>query len=95
MDRKKDVSAGMQLALYQAGPPARRLLKKHIRKKVKQSVSGLIRKPELQTSVRFADRMNLANKVYRKKGKQVKNQKKLIKILARLLKYALREKRYS
>ncbi|MBQ9063492.1 MAG: hypothetical protein IJ121_11835 [Eubacterium sp.] len=100
MNRKKYISAGIQLALHQAGGPARRLLKKHIRKKMKQSVSGLIRKPGLQTSVRFADGrrilagINAAGVKSRRRIKP-KKQKLRTKALVRILKYAMRETRYS
>ncbi|MBQ2626287.1 MAG: hypothetical protein IJG17_00775 [Eubacterium sp.] len=95
MSRKKYIAAGLQLALYQAGGQTRRLLKKHLRNKMKQSVSGLFRKPRLQVKTGFSGMKHITAGAGMIKEKKAKKQKRRAKVLARLAKYALRETRYS
>lgn len=95
MKRKKYVAAGVQLALYGAGGHARKLLKRYAGKKMRQSVSGLFRKPELHSAAGLTGTKLFVNRISGSGKKQKRKPQRRVKILAGILKYALRETRYS
>ena len=103
MDRKKYMTAVIRLAYSQAKGQTRNYLKRQLRKKYNESTVGRLLRPELKTAAGNSCRTGGSSTKHAQagimlllhSGKIRKKQKRHAKIAARLLKYALRETRYS